>query len=181
MISCSWLFLFVPTLVLSESYSYTGTVFFNQMKVYNYTSTANVKSITFDLYAYSGNPDIYVDTPIGSRFASWYSRKPGNDWIVIQSSDRQLTDSKGMNRNFSFGVYGASREKSRFRLSVIVEKKTKKTAERQGLEALEENKREVIEESVVLWPFGAAIGATFIAIYCLVRRYPKADHYIPLD
>jgi hypothetical protein len=160
------------------------------MKVYNYTSTANVKSITFDLYAYSGNPDIYVDTPIGSRFASWYSRKPGNDWIVIQSSDRQLTDSKGMKRNFSFGVYGASREKSRFRLSVIVEKKTKKTAKRQDLkelagsnssEDLEEIKRDDIEENMISWSFGAAIGATFIAVYCLWRRYPKADHYISLD
>lgn len=177
MISSSWLCLWLPVAALAESYSYTGTVFFNQMKVYSYNSTADVKSLTFILRAYSGNPDLYIDTPIGSRFASWYSRKPGDDWIVIQSSDRQLTDKKGMNRTFSFGVYGASKNRARYQLGLAVERKEKRTAQ---TEAGELGERGDVQGNAVLWPFGAVIGTVFCAIYCLVRRYAKADHYIPL-
>lgn len=178
MISRLWLFLWLPAAVLAEGFTYTGTVFFNQMKVYSYNSTADVKTLTFILRGYSGNPDLYIDTPIGTRFASWYSRKTsGNDWIVIQSSDRQLTDNKGMNRTFSFGVYGASRDKARFQLTLSVERKAKRTAERQ---AGEQGGKGDMEESVALWPFGAVIGATFGAIYCFARKYSKAEHYMPL-
>ena len=137
------LMVLLPIWTVGETIWHRDAVFYNEMKVYTFKSTADVESLTFYLKPYSGNPDLYIDTPMGDHLAYWYSRTPREDWVVILPTDRQLTDGKGLQRTFSFGVYGASRTRSRFDLSLTVIRRNNTEGRFMAMEGEEEGREGV--------------------------------------
>jgi len=79
-------------------------------------TSASVHTLTLDLQALQGNPNMYVYAYGGGV---WSSLTEGSEYLEIVSTDEQLKgEGLGLQRWFQVRVFGASNEDSSFRLTI---------------------------------------------------------------